>query len=126
MVEALQADAAQELLADGMHPGRAVHRAEAPDTARLGHPGDGWAERAVVVADQIGRMLPERRDFAQVLSDPGSGGMACDGSMDHPSRGQFHNDEGRELADEEIGDRQKVAGPVGGSVGAREGASGQT
>jgi len=126
VVEALQADAAQELLADGMHPGRAVHRAEAPDTARLGHPGDGWAERAVVVADQIGRMLPERRGFAQVLSDPGSGGMACDGYMDHPSRGQFHNDEGRELADEEIGDRQKVAGPVGGSVGAREGASGQT
>ncbi len=126
MVEALLVDAAQEPLADGMHPGRAVRRAEARDTARLGHSSDGWAERAVVVADQIGRMLPERRGFAQVLSDPGSGGMACDGYMDHPSPGQFHNDEGRELADEEISDWHKVAGPDGGGVGAREGAPGLT
>jgi len=94
VVEALLVDAAQEPLADGMYPGRAARRAEARDTARLGHSSDGWAERAVVVADQIGQMLPERRGFAQLLSDPGSGGMACDGYMCHPSRGQFHNDEG--------------------------------
>ncbi len=70
MVQALAPHAAQEPLAGGVLPGRAIRRAQLLDARGGGDAGEGRAVRAVVVAEQVARPLAERRRLAQLLGDP--------------------------------------------------------
>ena len=66
---------------------------------------------AVVVADEVARPLVEGRGLAQLLGDPGVGRVPRHADMDHPARAERDDEEGVERAEEQVGDRQEVAGP---------------
>ncbi len=111
VVQARAPDAAEEPLAGGVLPGRAVRR---PQYRAAGGGGDAGAGRpvfAVAIADEGARSLPERRGLAQLLGDPGIRGMARDTDVDHPARIACADEAGVARPEEHVGDREEVAGP---------------
>ena len=124
VVQAFRPHAAQEALAGGIRPRRADRSAQDRDAAGRGDAGEGRPEFAVVVADQVAWVLSERGGLAQLLRHPGVGRVACRTHMDDPPRGQLDDEEGEQWAEEEVGDREEVAGPGFCGVAAQEGGPG--
>jgi len=117
VIQALAPDAAEEPLADGVLPGRAVGRAQLHDAGPRSQPGEGRPKLAVVVADEVLGMPPEGHGLAQLLGDPRVGRVARHADMDDPARAERDHEEGVERPEEGVGDREEVAGPdVGGMV----------
>lgn len=55
--------------------------------------------------------MPIRRGFAELLGNPGISRMTSHANMDDFSALQLDDEEGKERAEEEVGDRQEVARP---------------
>jgi hypothetical protein len=106
----------------------AAHTPQKPFTARVGsrspvgcpqeldpgparHPPKERTELGVVVTDQEARRLPKGRRFSQLLGNPGIGRMASHPDMDDFSAPQLNEKEGKERAEEQVGDWQEVTGP---------------
>jgi len=121
VVQALTAHAPQEPLAGGIRPRRARGRAQDADAAARGDLRERGPEFAVVVADQVPRALVERRGLAQLLGDPGIRRVARRAHVDDPPRGQLNHTERVQRAEEQVGDRQEIAGPDLVGVVAEEG-----
>jgi hypothetical protein len=85
VVQALAPHAPQEALARGVLPGRAIRRAQLLNAGGCRDPGKRGAVLAVIVMEEVPRPLPEGRRFAELLGDPGVGGVARDADVD-PSR----------------------------------------
>ena len=98
VVQALAPHAAEEALAGGVLPRRAVGRAQLRDAARRGDAGEGRPVLAVVVADEVARPLAEGRGLAQLLGDPGVGRVARHADMDDPARAERDDEEGVQRA----------------------------
>jgi hypothetical protein len=62
-------------------------------------------ELAIAVTDEEARGQAKGSRFPQLLSDPGIGGMASHPNMNDFSALQLDDEEGKEGAEEEIGDR---------------------
>ena len=76
------------------------------------HAGKERTERAVVVTDQEPGRLPKGRCLAELLGDPGIGGMAGHAIMEDFSALQVNDEEGKQGTKEEVGDGQEVARPI--------------
>ncbi len=111
VIEAFPAHAAQEALAVGLRPRRAVWRAPDADAGVRGDPREGRPEFAVVVADQVPGTPIERGGLAELLGDPGVGRMPRRAHVEDPPRAQFDDEGCVERPEEEVGDQQEVAGP---------------
>jgi len=102
VIQAFTPHAAQEALADGIRLRGADRRAQDRDAASRSDAGEGRPEFAVVVADEVARVLPERCGLAQLLRHPGVGRLARRAHMNDPPCGQFNHKEGEEWPEEEI------------------------
>jgi hypothetical protein len=77
-------------------------------TAR--YTGKERAKLCVIVPDQESGRLPKWRGFSQLLSNPSIGGMAGHRDVDDFSALQLNHEESKERAEDEVSDRQEVAG----------------
>jgi 4-hydroxy-3-methylbut-2-en-1-yl diphosphate synthase IspG/GcpE len=66
---------------------------------------------AITIANEILRSLSIGGCLSQLLCCPGIGRRASDTYMDHFARVQVDEEEGKQRTEEEISDRQEVAGP---------------
>jgi len=121
MIAALAAHAPQEALAHRIRPRGAGWRAQERDAAGRSHPRERRPEFAVVVADEVLRVPVERGGPAQLLRDPGVGRVSRRADMHHAPHVERDDEGGEERAEEQIGDREEVAGPHVGGVIAQEG-----
>ena len=81
-VQAFAPYAAEEAFAGGILLGGTIRRPQHRDAARLRHPAERPSVLAVVVAEEVPWPLAEARRLAQLLGDPGVGGVPCDPYMD--------------------------------------------
>lgn len=110
MVQALAPDATQEPLAGGIRSQRPDRRAQDSDPAARRDAGERGAVLAVVVTYVVLRALPEGRRLARLRRDPSGGRVPRDADVDDPARPEFDGAAGVERAEEQVGDRQEVAG----------------
>ena len=66
---------------------------------------------AIVITNEVFRCLSIQRGFSKLLGHPEIGRRSRDPDMDHPSRLQFDDEEGKEWPKEEISHWEKVTGP---------------
>ena len=114
MIETLLPDAPQEPLTDRIGSGRVIACFEDRDAAGCGHARETRSKFAITIVNEIFRCLPIRRRFPELLRHPGIRGRPCNADMDHPSRFQFYDEEGKERSKEQIGHLQEVASPNAG------------
>src|SRR5947207_1237391 len=79
-----------------------------------------------MITNKVFRSGAKRAGFAELLSYPSFIGGARDANMHHPTRAELDNEEGIQLAKEQIGHGQEVAGPDIGSVVVQKRAPGLT
>jgi len=94
VVEARAPDAAEEALAGRVLARCPIRRPYLRDAACCDNVGEGFAKRAVVVADEVPGQLPEWRGLAPRLGDPRVGRVARHTDMDHPARPERDHEEG--------------------------------
>jgi hypothetical protein len=111
VIEALTPDTAEEALTDGIGAWSVIRRFEKLDGTCLGNPREGHPKLAIIIMDEVLRTLAIGGGLPQLLCRPGVGGRACHADVDHFARVQFNDEEGEQRMEEEIGDRQEVAGP---------------
>jgi len=111
MIEALSPHPAQEALTDGIGSGCLNRRLKNLDATCGRHTSKARSEFAIVIPYQVLWRLSIGGGFSQLLGDPKIGWRACHAHLDNLARFQFDNEEGKQRAEEEIGDREKVAGP---------------
>lgn len=121
MVQALAPDAAEEALAGGVLLRGAISRPQLPDAARRRDAGEPRPILAVAITDEIAGPLVERRGLAQLLRHPVIRRMTRDADMHYTAGLERDDEEGVEWAEEEVGDREEVAGPDVAGVVAEEG-----
>jgi len=97
-----------------------IRRPQDRDAARCRDAGAGRPVRGVVIADAEARAPVERGGLAQLLGDPGVGRVARHADVHHASCIEGDGDEGVERAEEQVGDREEIAGPDVGGVVAQE------
>ena len=111
VIEALTPDTAQEALTDGIGTRGIIRSLEKLDATGLGNPREGHSKLAIIITNEVPRSRAISGSLAQLLRRPRVGRRSCDAYVDHFARVQFDDEEGAERAEEEIGDRQEVAGP---------------
>ena len=99
----------------------AVGRPQLGDAGRCGDTREDRTILAVAIADEIARPLPERRGLAQLLGDPGVRRVPCHANVHHAARAEGDHEAGVHGAEQQVGDREKVAGPDLRGVVAQEG-----
>jgi hypothetical protein len=124
VVQAFPADTPQKSFDTGVLLRRALRRAQEIDVTCRGHVGEGRPVLAVVVMDEVPRMVAKGRRLTYLLGDPGIGGVARRAHMHHPACGEFDQEEGGERPEEQVGDGQEISGPDVLAVVAQEGAPG--
>src|SRR5215471_903385 len=79
---------------------------ESLDTTRPRHTSEAGSKFGIVISNEIFRCLPIRRGFSQLVRRPSVGGSSCHADMDHPSRLQFDDEEGKEWPKEKVSHRK--------------------
>jgi hypothetical protein len=120
VVQTLAAKAAKKPFADRIGPRSLEEGAEYVDPAPDRHWCEDRPECCVIVADEIGGTLVERGGFTELLGDPGIGRMSRRAHMDHAARGRFHDDEGVDRPEEQVGHHDEIARPDARGVVVRE------
>ena len=105
VIQTLSSDTAQESFTKRIGLRCLKRRFQNGDACAYGEAREVLAELAIVVADQIPRMLSKRSSFAQLLSDPGIGGMPCHADVNHPSRAEFNDEKGIQLPEGNVDNR---------------------
>jgi len=111
MIEALSPDTAKKPLTDSIGSRGVVRGFEYLNVTRLHNPSESHPKFTIVIPDEVLRPHPKSGGFPQLLCRPSVRRRACDADVDHLARVQFDNEEGKQRAKEEIGDRQEVARP---------------
>jgi hypothetical protein len=111
VIEALTPHTAQKPLTDGIGSRGVIGGLEHLDATGLGNPIEGHPKLAIVITDEIFRTHAIGGGFSKLLCCPRVGGRACHADVDHFARVQVDDEEGEQRMEEEIGDRQEVAGP---------------
>ncbi len=111
MIETLSPHAAHKPFTDGIGPWCVIGRFEYLDAARCCHASETGSKFGITIANEILRRLSKGSRFPQLLCCPGIGRRSCDTHMDHPSRLQFDDEEGKQGAKEEVGDLQEITHP---------------
>jgi hypothetical protein len=105
IVEALTSHTAQEAFADRIRSRSVIRRFENLDATRLGNALEGHAKLGIVISDEILRSHPKGGGEPSLLRSPGIRRRSCDAYVNHSAGVQFDNEEGKQRAEEEIGDR---------------------
>ncbi len=124
MVEALTSHTAEEALTDGIGSRGVIRRCENFNATRLGNPREDHSKLAIVITDEVLRPHTKGSGLPKLLRSPSVGGRSRHADMDHSARVQFDHEEGEQRAEEEIGDREEVAGPDLLGMSAEEGLPG--
>ena len=111
MIKVLTSHTAQEPLTDGISSRGVIGGFENLDVTGSSQPRETHSKLALVITDEVFRTHPIGSDFSKLLCRPSVGGRACHTHVDHFARVQFDKEEGEQRAEEEIGDRQEIAGP---------------
>ena len=104
VVQAFLSDAPQIAFADGIGLWHVNRRLEKFDATGHRHSPETGTKLAVVITDQILGDLPIGGGFTELLRHPGIGRRACHAYVDHLTRLEFDDEEGKERSKEEIGD----------------------
>ena len=124
VVRAFATHAPQEALARRVGPRGPDGRAQDADPARGGEAVEARPVLTVVVTDEEARTRVKGRRLAQLLGNPGVGRVARHAHVHHAARAEGDDEERVERAEEQVGDRQEVAGPGLAGVVAQEGRPG--
>jgi len=108
MIEALPSHTAQEAFTDGIGSWRVIGGFENLNATGFRNPRKARPKLALMIPDEVLRTRAIGGGFPQLLCRPSVGGRSCDAHVDHSSRVQFDDEEGKERAKEEVGDWQKV------------------
>ena len=111
VVQALAAVRSKEPFAKRISLPCSIGRFEDGDACTDRNASEVLSEFAIVVAEQIARVLSKRSSFAQLLSDPGISGMPGHTDVNHPSRTEFNDEKGIQLTEGNVANRQKIARP---------------
>ena len=106
MVEALTSDTTEEALADRIRSRGMIRRFENLDATRLGNLREGHSKLTIVITDEVLRSHTIGGGFPKLLRGPSIRRRSCDAFVNHSARVQFDNEEGKQRAEEEIGDRK--------------------
>src|SRR5215472_10581976 len=124
VIETLAPHTAQKAFTDGIGPWRVIGRFQDLNAAGLGNPRESHPKLAIIISDEVLWPYTKGSGFPQLLRGPSIRGRSCDADVDHSAGVQFDNEEGEQRAEEEIGDREEVAGPDLLSMGVEEGLPG--
>ena len=111
MIEALTPYTAQEPLTAGIRARGVIRSFENLNGTRLRNPSEANAKLAIVITDEVLRPHTKGGGFPKLLCSPGVSGRSCHADVDHFARVQFDDEEGEQRVEEEIRDREEVAGP---------------
>jgi hypothetical protein len=111
VVQAFLPHTSGEAFTDGIGSWGMNRRFEDLDRARFRYPSKARPELAIVITNQILRRLPIRGREPSLLRHPRIGRRSSDPDMDHPSRLQFYDEEGKERPKEKVSHLQEVTVP---------------
>ena len=111
VIETLTPHTSEKPLTDGIRARGVIRSFENLDVTRLRNPSEAHPKLAIVITDEVLRPHTKGGGFPKLLCGPGVGGISCHADVDHFARVQFDDEEGEQRAEEEVGDREKVAGP---------------
>ena len=111
MIEALTPYTAEEPLTDGIRARDVIRSFKNLNVTRLRNPSEAHPKLAIVITDEVLRPHTKGGGFPKLLCSPSVGGRACHADVDHFARVQFDDEEGEQRVEEEIRDREEVAGP---------------
>ena len=111
MIEALTPYTAEEPLTDGIRARGVIRSFENLNVTRLRNPSEAHTKLAVVITDEVLRPHSKGGGFPKLLCSPSVSRISCHADVDHFARVQFDDEEGEQRVEEEIRDREEVAGP---------------
>jgi hypothetical protein len=106
VIEAFLSDAPHEAFADGIGSWGMIRRFQYLDAAGCGHARERGPQFALGSTHELVRRLPRGGCFSQLLRHPSIGRRARHAHMDHPSRFQFYEEEGKERPKEKVSHRK--------------------
>jgi hypothetical protein len=111
MIETLTPYTTKESLTDGIRARGVIRSFENLNVTRLRNPSEAHAKFTVVITDEVLRPHTKGSSFPKLLCSPSVSGISCHADVDHPARVQEGVEEGEQRTEEEIRDREEVAGP---------------
>jgi len=111
MIEAFTPYTAEESLTDGIRARGVIRGFKNLNVTRLRNPSEANAKLVVVITDEVLRPHTKGGGFPKLLCSPGVSGISCHTDVDYFARVQFDDEEGEQRVEEEIRDREEVAGP---------------
>ncbi len=111
MIEALTPYTAEEPLTDGIRARDVIRSFKNLNVTRLRNPSEAHPKLAIVITDEVLRPHTKGGGFPKRFGSPSVGGRSCHADVDHFARVQFDDEEGEQRVEEEIRDREEVAGP---------------
>jgi hypothetical protein len=111
VIETLATPTAHKPFTDRIGAFRVIRCFQDLDAAGCGHASETGSKLVITITDEILRTLSKCRGFPKLLCGPSVRGRSRDADVNHSARVQFDNEEGEQRAEEEIGDREKAAGP---------------
>ena len=106
VIQAFLPHTSQEAFTDSIGSWGMNRRFEDLDRARFRYPSKARPELAIVITNQILRRLPIRVASRSGTRHPRIGRRSSDPDMDHPSRLQFYDEEGKERPKEQVSHRK--------------------
>src|SRR5258708_3946698 len=113
MIQTFSPQTPNKPFTDAIRTGRLVGRVDDCDAGGLGHPLKQGAILLVIVADQIRRLLLERRCVPQLLGDPLVRRVVVYSDMYHPSAFMMHDHKGVQRLEKQRHHRDEITGPDG-------------
>ena len=104
VIETLAPHTPQKAFTDGIRLRSVIRYFENLDSTRLRNPCEVHPKLAIVTTDVMVLPLSIGGGFPKLLCGPSVGGISCHPDMDHSSRLQFDDEEGKERAEEKICD----------------------
>ena len=111
VIETLASHTSEKAFTGGIRLRDVIGCFENLDVARLRNPLEAQPKLAIMITDEILRLLAIGGGLPKLLCGPSIGRISCDADVDYSARFQFDNEEGEQRAEEEVGDWEKVAGP---------------
>ncbi len=111
VIKTLAPHTPQKTLTDGIRSWGVRRSCENLAATCPGNPREARPKLTIVITDEMLWPYTIGRRFPLLLCGPRVSGRSCDADVDHFARVQFDDEEGKQRAEEEIGDGEKVAGP---------------
>src|SRR5258706_8108147 len=111
VIQTFSPHALQKTFTDSICLRSSIRRSKHLDATDGCHSCKIRAEFLVIIPDKVFWSLPIRSRFPQLLRHPKIRRRSCHVHMDHLSRFQFDNEEGKKRTEEEVRDLQEITGP---------------